>query len=250
MDPSSRTPEVESDPVSDLTINFSETAQILFAAGSVIGTLASVVDLAVATIDGCDYAGLFITDGDGIETPVHTDPIVLEVDALQQLSEEGPCLDAITQQIMVYAEDLGTDQRWAHFGPEAQSAGIRSALALPLVDQSRRGALNLYARYSSAFGVVDRGKAVILTSLATLALSAAHLHENEERRAENLHLALRSRELIGQAEGILMQRERITAAEAFDILRRASQHLNRKLREVAQDLVDTGEGPNTGPPQP
>jgi AmiR/NasT family two-component response regulator len=77
--------------------------------------------------------------------------------------------------------------------------------------------------------------------------SAAHLHENEERRADNLHTAFRTRELIGQAEGILMQRERIGANEAFDILRHASQHLNRKLREVAQDLVDTGEGPNTGP---
>jgi GAF domain-containing protein len=240
---------IESDPVSDLTINFSETAQILFSAGTVIDTLASVVDLAVATIDGCDYAGLFRTQEDGITTPVHTDPIVVEVDALQHLTGEGPCLDAITQQLIVYAEDLGTDGRWANFGPRAESAGIRSVLALPLADEALRGALNLYARYPSAFGVVDRGKAVILTSLATLALSAAHLHENEERRAENLHLALRTRELIGQAEGILMERERITAHEAFDILRRASQHLNRKLREVAQDLVDTGEGPVTGPPR-
>jgi transcriptional regulator with GAF, ATPase, and Fis domain len=243
-------PAVESDSVSDLTTNFSETAQILFAAGGVVETLASVVDLAVATIDGCDYAGIFLAEGDGMTSPVHTGPIVVAMDALQVLNGEGPCLEAVAQQVIVYAEDLGSDQRWPQFCPEAKAAGIRSVLALPLADEARRGALNLYARYPSAFGVVDRGKAVILTSLATLALSAAHLHENEERRAENLHLALRTRELIGQAEGILMQRERINADEAFDILRRASQHLNRKLREVAQDLVDTGEGPNTGPPRP
>ena len=241
-------PTVQHDSVSDLTINFSETAQILFSAGSVVDTLASVVDLAVATIDGCDYAGIFLAEGHAINSPVHTDRVVVEVDALQDLTGEGPCLDAIAQQVIIYVEDLGIDQRWPHFGPQAKVAGIRSVLALPLVDETHRGALNLYARYPSAFGVVDRGKAVILTSLATLALSAAHLHENEERRAENLHVALRTRELIGQAEGILMQREQITAHEAFDILRRASQHLNRKLREVAQDLVDTGEGPNTGPP--
>ena len=250
MDSRNDPPAVESDPVSDLTINLPETAQILFAAGSVVDTLASVVDLAVATIDGCDYAGIFLAEGDGINIPVHTDPTVAEVNVLQDLTGEGPCLDAIAQQLIIYAEDLSSDQRWPHFGPQAKTAGIRSVLALPLVDEARRGSLNLYARYPSAFGVVDRGKAVILTSLATLALSAAHLHENEERRAENLHLALRTRELIGQAEGILMQHEGITAHEAFDILRRASQHLNRKLREVAQDLVDTGEGPNTGPTGP
>jgi transcriptional regulator with GAF, ATPase, and Fis domain len=249
MDSSSETLAAGTDPVTDLTVNFSETAQILFSAGSVVDTLASVVDLAVATIEGCDYAGLFLIESGVVNTPVHTDPIVVEVDGLQHLTGEGPCLDAIAQQLMVYTEDLGSEQRWSDFGRQATSIGIRSVLALPLADENRRGALNLYARYPSAFGVVDRGKAVILTSLATLALSAAHLHENEERRAENLHLALRTRELIGQAEGILMQRERITADQAFDILRRASQHLNRKLREVAQDLVDTGEGPNTGPPR-
>ena len=247
MDRNKDTSLVESDPVADLTVNFSETARILFSAGSVVDTLSSVVDLAVATIEGCDFAGLFLIEDGLVSTPVHTDPIVVEVDALQHLTGQGPCLDAITEQIIFYAEDLSIDERWSHFGPQATSAGIRSVLALPLADEARRGAVNLYARYPSAFGVVDRGKAVILASLATLALSAAHLHENEERRAENLHAALRTRELIGQAEGILMQRERISADEAFDILRRASQHLNRKLREVAQDLVDTGEGPNTGP---
>ena len=74
----------------------------------------------------------------------------------------------------------------------------------------------------------------------------AEAHEEEERRAENLRQALITRQLIGQAQGILMERERITAEQAFDILRRASQHLNTKLREVAQELVETGERPPTG----
>jgi AmiR/NasT family two-component response regulator len=115
-------------------------------------------------------------------------------------------------------------------------------LALPL---NESGALNLYARLPGAFGVVDRAKAVILASLADLALSVAHSHEDETRRSDNLNLALATREVIGQAQGILMERERITPDQAFDILRRASQHLNRKLRDVAQDLVDTGERPET-----
>jgi hypothetical protein len=239
---------IDRDPISELTADFSETAQILFSAGSVSDTLASVVDLALATIEGCDYAGLFLIDDGVVSTPVHTDPLVVVVDMLQHVTGEGPCLDAITQKLIFYAEELDSDARWPQFGPRATSAGIRSLLALPLVNDARPGALNLYARYPNAFGVVDRGKAVILASLATLALSAAHSHEDEKRRSDNLHLALNSRELIGQAEGILMQRERVTADQAFDILRRASQHLNVKLREVAQNLVDTGEEPDTGTP--
>jgi len=235
------------DSVSALTTDFAETARILMSAGSVSDTLNSIVDLAVATIDGCDFAGLFLIEGGVVSTPVHTDPIVVEVDALQHLTGQGPCLDAITYRLIFYADDLGDDQRWPHFGPQATTVGIRSVLALPLADDARQGALNLYARYPSAFGVVDRGKAVILASLATLALSFAHSHEDDECRVDNLQAALISRELIGQAEGILMQRERVNAIEAFNILRRASQHLNVKLREVAQRLVDTGEGPDTGP---
>jgi AmiR/NasT family two-component response regulator len=79
-----------------------------------------------------------------------------------------------------------------------------------------------------------------------LALSAAYSHEDEERRAAGLAAALRTREIIGEALGILMERERINANQAFDVLRRASQHLNIKLRDIAQDLVDTGEDPDVG----
>ena len=95
--------------------------------------------------------------------------------------------------------------------------------------------------------MLDRAKGVILASLASVAVNAAHSLEDEERRIENLHSALGSREIIGQAQGILMERERISADQAFDVLRRASQYLNIKLREVAQTLVDTGERPDTGP---
>jgi GAF domain-containing protein len=236
----------DEESVSELTQTFSETARTLFSAGSVTETLAEVVGLAVSTIEGCDLAGLFLIDGDVVTIPVHTDPIVDEVDALQQRTGEGPCLDAISQRLIFYADDLADDPRWPHFGPLAAAAGMRSLLALPLTTNGSFGALNLYARYPAAFGVVDRGKGVILASLASLALSNARLHEDEERRADNLHAALTARGVIGQAQGILMERERVTADLAFDILRRASQHLNRKLRDVAQDLVDTGERPETG----
>jgi GAF domain-containing protein len=237
---------IDTDPLSELTVNFSETARILFAAGSVIQTLAQVVETAVATIEGCDFAGLFLVEKDVITTPVHTDPLVEVIDTLQQRLGQGPCLDAVSQRLIFYVDDLSDDARWPHFGPPATAAGIRSVLALPLVTNGKLGALNLYARYPAAFGAVDRAKGVLLASLAGLAVSAARSHEAEERRSDNLHLALGTREVIGQAQGILMERERITPGQAFDILRHASQHLNRKLRDVAQDLVDTGEQPDDG----
>ena len=237
---------IERDTLTELSHTVSQTALTLFSAGSVIDTLASVTELAVTTIEGCDYAGLFLMEGSTVTTPVHTDPAVLKADALQHQTAEGPCLDAIAHRVIVYVDDLESDRRWPDFSPRATSTGIRSVLSLPLTPSSQMGALNLCRRYPAAFGVVDRANATVLASLASLALSVAHSHEDEERRAENLNAALRTREIIGEASGILMERERITADQAFDILRRASQHLNVKLREVAQNLVDTGESPDTG----
>jgi GAF domain-containing protein len=249
VDPADYDGTIEMGPLSALTANLSETAQILFSAGGVHSTLEQVVAVAVHTIEGCDFAGLFLLEGDIVVTPVHTDPVVEEIDTLQRESGQGPCLDAISQRVMVYGDDLHSDERWPSFGPAADELGIRSALALPLTASGTMGAVNLYAQYPAAFGVVDRAKGVILASLASVALTAAHSLEDEERRIENLHSALSSREVIGQAQGILMERERIAADQAFDVLRRASQYLNIKLREVAQTLVDTGERPETGPRQ-
>ena len=234
----------------ELTVNLSEVARALFAAGGVADTLQAVVDQAVAAIDGCDFAGIFTVNGDEVATAVHSDPLVIEIDRLQQMTGEGPCLDAIDQRTTVYAEDLADDSRWTRFGPEAAAAGARCALAFHLYAEGTLGALNLYARYPQAFGATDRAKGLIFATLSGLALGGARSHENEDRRAVNLNQALATRELIGQAQGILMERERITSDQAFDILRRASQHLNVRLREVAQDLVDTGDRPLTRPEPP
>jgi len=241
-------PTTGADSASQLTAHFSETARALFSGASVEATLFRVVDLAVATIEGCDFASIFLAEEDGVRIRAHTDPVVAEVDAYQRSSGEGPCLDAIAKGSTFYAEDLRLDPRWPRFGLEAAEKGMRSLLALPLASNGTLGALNLYAVYPRAFGAVDRARGLILASLAGLACSTAQSHADEERRAGNLHAALDSREVIGQAQGILMERERITADQAFDILRRASQHLNVKLREVAQGLVDTGERPRTGSP--
>jgi hypothetical protein len=235
------------DPSTELIATIAKTVS-LFSAESVQDTLDQVVGLAVATIEGCDFAGIFLVQGEAVTTPVYSDPVVTEMDALQHRTGEGPCLDALSSATVFYAEDLGEDVRWPTFGPEAVARGMRSLLALPLVLNGAAGALNLYARYPRAFGVIDRGRGLLLASLAGLAFTTALAHEEEERKATQLHAALATREMIGQAQGILMERERVSSDQAFDILRRASQHLNLKLRAVAQSLVDTGERPDTGRP--
>jgi len=235
------------DDAAVLSHGFSQVARALFAAGGTDETLRRVLALAVATVEGCDFAGVVLTDGDATASPVYTDPLVAQLDALQRRFGEGPGLDAATENLTFYADDLADDQRWPTFGPAATASGVRSLLALPLFVDGPMGTLNLYARYPDAFGVIDRARGLLLAALAALALASAQSHQAEERREENLHAALASREIIGQAQGILMERERVTAEQAFDILRRASQHLNQKLREVAQTLIDTGEPPETGP---
>lgn len=236
-------PIVDEDSILGMTADFSEAAKILFAKDSVGQTLAQVVGLAVATIEGCDLAGVFLVEGGEVATRARTSPLVVEVDELQHRTGEGPCLDAVTWGTPYYADDLGEDPRWPRFSPQAAAAGIRSVYAVPLSVDSPVGALNLYAPLPGAFGVVDRARGVLLAALASLAVSSAQSREDEERQADNLRAALVTREVIGQAQGILMERERITPDQAFDVLRRASQRLNRKLHEIAQSLVDTGEQP-------
>ena len=237
---------IDRDSLAEITLSVTEAAKNLFSGISVIDTLVRVVEMAVTTIEGCDFAGIVLINGEAIATSMHTDPIVVELDALQQRYNEGPCLDAVAHRLIFHADNLGRDLRWPNFAPHATQAGVRSVLALPLSVDAERRALTLYACYPVAFGVVDRAKATILASLASLALSVAHSNEDQERRDAARHTSLASREIIGEALGILMERERVTANQAFDILRRASAHLNIKLLEVAQNLIDTGEDPDTG----
>ena len=230
------------DAVAQIDIDLAEVATTLFAPGTVESTLQRIVDLAAATIEGCDEAGIFLVENERVITPASSSPIVVELDGMQFEADEGPCLDAVSERDVFYAEDLLDDDRWPTFGPAIAAVGFRSLLAYPL-SAERLSALNLYAQLPRAFGAIDRAKALIFATLAGLALTAAEDRAREDDRADHLHEALRTRELIGQAQGILMERERITAEQAFDVLSRASQHMNVKLREIAARLVETGEAP-------
>jgi hypothetical protein len=224
-----------------------EVAARLFAPGSVAATLQRVVDLAVVTIEACDHAGILLVQEGEVVDVARSDDEVAELDHVQIASGAGPCVDALTTATAVYADDLADDHRWPAFTAAAAEAGIRSVLAHRL-SAAHPGSLNLYARLPAAFGGTERASGLIFATLAGLALDVAINHEEEERRVEALGSALQARQVIGQAQGILIERERLTAEAAFDLLRRASQHLNVKLRDLAATLVDTGEVPPIGPP--
>lgn len=237
-------------PYGEVAVAFAEIARTLFSDRTVRGTLQRIVDFAVVTVEGCDAAGISLLTGTRVSTPVWSDAIALDVDTIQYETGEGPCLDALTSAAAVYAEDLADDPRWPSFGPRAVTLGMRSLLSNRLFADGTLGALNLYARLPRAYGAIDRTKALIFAAHAGVALGAAEALEDatislesEIHRVENLRSALASREVIGQAEGIIIERERITADQAFGVLRRTSQHLNIKLREVAQYVVDTGKVP-------
>ena len=190
-------------------------------------------------MDDCDLAGILVAADQTVVTRAASDPAVIDLDQLQLRHREGPRLEALAGAGPVYSGDLGTDPRYPGFGPAAQAAGIRSALAYRLLVDGADGALNLYAQLPNAYGSDDRAKAAILAALAGTALSAAVNRRDAQARSDNLEQALLSREVIGQAQGILIERERITAEQAFDILRRASQHLNEKLRDLSRNTSST-----------
>jgi GAF domain-containing protein len=216
-------------------------ARQLQSAGSADDLLTQIVDIAVATIEGSAYAGISVDRGGRAQSPVVSDPAVLMIDALQYSIGEGPCLAAMRgPDVFVDAPDLEHDARFGTFGPEAARQGCRAVLAHRLyVDSQTLGSLNLYAQDAGSYTDEDRRRSVVLAALASLALNAMRL----EADSEGLHEALRSRDVIGQAKGVLMEREGLSEDDAFERLRQMSQAENRKLRDVADHLVETRQWP-------
>lgn len=206
--------------------------------GSVHETLQLIVDLAVETVPGCEHAGISLVQGSKIGTPAASDSVALRLDAVQFEVGQGPCIDAIAVDQIFMSDDLATEVRWPLFAARASvETGVVSMLGLRLFARGRTlGALNLLSSRKAAFGEESLAVGALFAALAAVALNAAQTEAG-------LQLALRSRDIIGQAKGILMERHRIGEDEAFQRLAVASQHLNVGLKAVADDVVFTGEDP-------
>lgn len=202
-----------------------------------------VVRFAAHAISGCEDASLTIIRGSQLpQTLAGTSELPYRVDAMQYETGEGPCLEALTESDIARADDLTTDQQWPRFAAQAVAhTEVRSMFGVRLfLDDTQRGALNFYARKPNVFSDLDLALGAIFATHASLAL----LNVTHQAKAEHLQIALDSNRQIGIAIGILMARKLCTAEEAFDRLRIASQHLHRKLRDVAEHVTVTGELPD------
>lgn len=198
-------------------------------------TLSSVVSGAVALVSGARWAGISFIEGRQVVPRVPSDPIVEKLDRLQSDLDDGPCLDALREHRTVHIEDMATDQRWPRFSRTALEHGVQSLLYFQLfVTGNNIGALNLYATEPGVFDEETFNVGRIVAQHASVALAAV------ASEAE-FQLALGSRDVIGQAKGILMERFAITGLQAFSLLTRLSQEQDIKLAEVSRRLVNLSE---------
>jgi GAF domain-containing protein len=198
-------------------------------------TLDAIIAQAVSTVDPAQYAGLVLLLGGKLvpQATLGEPPHVL--DSLQNQTGEGPCIDAARDQSVIVIDNATTDSRWPRFNERAIELGLSSMLCVPLwVDRSRLGTLSFYSQKPDAFSVHHRRLAELYAAHAAIALADA-------QRTAQLQQALRNRDVIGQAKGILVERNKITSDAAFACLALASQHTNTKLIAVAHHLVETGE---------
>ena len=211
-----------------------------FLAGedSLESMLERVAVIATDTVPGCDLASITILKRGTPTTPVFTDKVALDLDETQYETGDGPCLSAMRHRGMEEVV-IGSDDRWPSFAAAAGKLGVRSVLSVPLGDsETVLGALNLYSRSSAGYDDDARAVAGLFSDQVGVAAANASAYVEAYELSKQLQEAMESRAVIEQAKGILIAAQRCTAEEAFEILRRASQSQNRKLRAVATEIVE------------
>lgn len=210
---------------------FAELAVRLHEEPTMVETVDLVVQYALKAVD-CQYAGVMLVRGDKtVETAAATDPLVEELDQFHVICGQGPGLDGLDDRLTVRVADTKYDLRWEKWARCLEERGVRSVLSAKMtIGSNDLGTLNLFHSEPDAFDTDDEAVAAILARHAAVALASV-------RQAENLWLAIDARKLIGQAQGILMERFDLSADQAFAVLLRYSQNKNLKLRAVAELLV-------------
>ena len=210
------------------------------AANEPASPLQRLVSVAVERVPGTRWASVSHLRAGRFTTPASTDEAARHADELQYEVGSGPCVDAALDDSVYVTRDAAADSRWPTWGQRvASEVGVRSVFAqrLHLLDGSELiASLNIYSDQPSAFDEHAVGMGLVLATHAASILSETIAKD----RAANLERALESNREIGVAMGILMHQHRLTRAQAFDLLRVASQDTNRKLADVAQDVADTG----------
>ncbi|MCW2777249.1 MAG: histidine kinase [Frankiales bacterium] len=198
-------------------------------------TLAEIVRAAVELIPGCDDGSISVVFGrKTVWSRAASSGLAGAVDRLQESTGQGPCLDAAYLHETVRVSDMASEDRWPVFAPQALQAGAAGMLSCQMwVDGDDLGALNLFSRTAGALDEESEHIALMFAAHAAVAYAAAQKQEAQAR-------SVATRQVIGRAEGIIMERHKVTAEQAFAMLVRISQHRNVKLREIAEGLVLSG----------
>jgi hypothetical protein len=234
---------LEATPTTRLASAFADIAAYLYAAGSFDDVLLRIAQTAVSTVAGCQMASITVSEHGVYSTAATTNAAATAVDQAQYDAGQGPCLDAVDTQL-VYAQSF-PDTRWQTLASRPADLGAQSAASYSLAGASLAtagigGSLNTYGNEQDAFSDEAQQIGLILAAHAATAAGAVRERGALEAAAQNLNQALLSRDVIGQAKGILMERLKMTPEDAFDALRVASNRLNKKLHDVALTLAETG----------
>lgn len=215
-------------------------------------TLQRVAELSAVAVPPAAMTGITMMVEGKPATSVFTDPTSPEIDQAQYDADTGPCLDTFRERRLIAVGSTEGDRRWPAFAAAAVAHGIKSTLSAPMVvSDDGVGALNLYAREEHAFTSEHAEAAMAFAEHAAIVLANAMAYWDAYLLSENLNEAMKSRAVIEQAKGVIMAQSRVDADTAFDILRRASQRSNRKLRDVAADVVARFSAPqDPGGPRP
>jgi ANTAR domain/GAF domain len=224
----------------DIYVDLGHRLGAAASSGTEAEAASAVAGIAVDAIPGVEQASVSCRVGDRFRTLASTGDSASEADRIQYDLGSGPCLDAITREAIYCSGNVARDSRWRDFGTRAPGrTGILSVLALRLfVDESpgHSDGLNLYSAQPDAFDDVSEMIGTVLATHCALALTAAAARD----KAANLHRALVSNRRIGMAIGILMSQNKINEDDAFTLLRIVSQHTNRKLLDIAGEVLVTG----------
>jgi GAF domain-containing protein len=223
---------------SPLHRSLAELSTFLVSDHSIADTLTRVAVLAVDAVPPAMFAGITMMVDGRVATQTFTDPTSPEIDQAQYESGHGPCLDSFRQGSTIVVESLENDDRWPEFAAAALQHGVRSTMSLPLLSgESSMGALNFYAGAERAFGETEAQIGRLFAAQATVVLVNTQAYWGARLRTEHLEQALVGREVIDMAKGIIMNTTGCGPDEAFDVLVKQSQHANRKLRDIAADIV-------------
>ncbi len=220
-----------------LAVRMAELARETAAPRPLERVLRDVTDAAVELISGADFAGvLLVKKGGEFESVADTDGLVARLDRLQHDFGEGPCAEAALTETIVRSDDMRDEPRWPKYAPAAVGHGVHSSLSFKLYTADRTaGALNLFGLRTDAWDTEAETTGSVLAAHAAAAILAA-------RHSEQLQSAVSTRDRIGQAKGIIMERFGVDEVRAFELLRKLSQESQLKLVDVAQRVVDTRGG--------